>query len=370
MENDRARQPGRPGPEAAPGAGAEGPLAIIDRLSIMAFTDRGEQLAKRIAALVRRQNIHARVDVNRVTDLKKSALAAFKTGNTLLFVGAVAIAVRAIAPLLKSKTSDPAVLVVDELGRFVIPILSGHIGGANSDAKALAEAIGATPVITTATDINGVFSIDTFATENGYVIVNPDAIKLVSTALLEGGTVGLCSDFEIVGQLPPQIEPSLDGNIGICISLNTQKTPFKQTLKLVPKCFHVGVGTRKGIDPSLLLDLFDETLRNLSIPIEAVATVSSIDIKKNEEAILAVTQRHRVSFVTYRVDELAEVADQFSQSAFVKETVGVGNVCEAAAYLSAKRGMIELPKIAKDGATLAIAREAWRVSFETDYDRA
>lgn len=101
-------------------------------------------------------------------------------------MGAVGIAVRAIAPHCKSKATDPAVVVLDECGRFAVPLLSGHLGGANALARALAEACGAIPVITTATDANGVFAVDEWAKAQGCAVLEPERIKLVSGALLAG----------------------------------------------------------------------------------------------------------------------------------------------------------------------------------------
>ena len=115
----------------------------------------------------------------------------FQAHSALIFVGSVGIAVREIAPHVRSKATDPAVISLDELGKFVIPILSGHIGGANALAARLADALGATPVITTATDINHRFSVDTWATCHGCAISSLAAAKQVSAAVLEGD-VPLC----------------------------------------------------------------------------------------------------------------------------------------------------------------------------------
>lgn len=120
-------------------------------------------------------------------DLRAWTALAWEASDALLFVGAAGIAVRAIAPHVASKATDPGVVVIDEAGRFAVPLLSGHLGGANELAQTVARAAGAIPVITTATDVRGVWAVDTWARRAGLAVSNPEAIKRVSARLLSGG---------------------------------------------------------------------------------------------------------------------------------------------------------------------------------------
>ena len=163
-----------------------------------------------------------------------SALTAdiFRKYEGLVFICAVGIAVRAVAPHLKSKLADPAVVAVDERGKFAVSLLSGHVGGANVLAEKIASAVGAVPVITTATDVGGKFSPDSFAKANGLHVLEPELAKTVAVAAVNGEPVGFYSDC------PWKNKPAAltdEADTGVCVSADGEKNPFKTTLHLVPR---------------------------------------------------------------------------------------------------------------------------------------
>ena len=284
----------------------------------------------------------------------------FGEKEALIFVGSVGIAVREIAPHVKSKASDPAVVVTDELGRFVIPVLSGHLGGANALAKRLAAALGAVPVITTATDINCRFSVDTFARDFGYTLSSLPLAKAVSAAVLEGD-VPVCSQFPLPDRLPAGLVPGTSGKLGIYIGCRTEQ-PFEKTLRLVPKILHLGLGCRKGTEEAAIADAVSGLLEENGIDPRAIRCAASIDLKAQEQGLLSFCAARRLPAAFYPAETLRQVAGDFTPSEFVKSVTGVDNVCERAAMVGAQTLIVK--KTARHGVTAALAAESWEVRFE------
>ena len=284
---------------------------------------------------------------------------AFSAMDALIFIGACGIAVRGIAPYAASKKTDPAVLCIDEKLQFVIPLLSGHIGGANDLARRLAAALDAFAVITTATDVNGRFAADAWAAKNGCAISSMPLAKRVAAEILERD-VPLVSEFPIVGTLPGGIAKGRTGALGILIGIRTD-SPFEETLRLVPRLLHVGIGCRKGISAAAVETAVETVFSAHHLDLNAVKGIYSIDLKQREEGLLAACAAHGWPAAFYTAEELKAVAGEFSESPFVQGVTGVGNVCERAALLGADELLVK--KTAVDGVTVAVAAEHWEVSF-------
>lgn len=279
---------------------------------------------------------------------------AFPRDDALVFVGACGIAVRAVAPHLKDKTADPAVVVVDETGKYAISLLSGHLGGANDIAAEIAELIGAEPVITTATDLRQKFAVDDWAKRNGLWIGDMKLAKEISAAVLSGETVGVSSDFPIEGEMPMELRYASEGRIGFRISIHETPGPFEKTLHLIPRTVSVGIGCRKGIPPGAVWELFDKVLKEQKISVESVEQICSIDIKKEEAALKQLADRLGVPLVVFPAEELERADGEFTPSEFVNRITGVDNVCERTAVLGS-RGALIVKKQALNGVTIAVA---------------
>lgn len=272
------------------------------------------------------------------TDLKQWTKESFEMHLPILFIGSTGIAVRTIAPFVESKLTDSPVIVMDELGKNVIPVLSGHFGGANEIATKLATSIGANAIITTATDINNVFAVDVFASENGLKIVDKDKIKIVSSKVLKGEKLKLIQNDD-----------------GIVI----------EELHLKPKRLVLGMGCKKDKPFEDLKAFINEFYSDQELK-DNLYAICSIDVKAKEAGLIKLAQYYGAKFLTFSADELKTAPGEYQESDFVNETVGVGNVCERSAMLGAGKGATLIKnKSAKNGMTFAVARRE-NIEFELE----
>ena len=317
------------------------------KLAYLSFTAKGRQLAGRLAAALGGTAQRCGASCS----LEAWTAAHFSQSDGLVYVGAAGIAVRAIAPHLKSKTTDPAVVVVDECARYAIPILSGHLGGANDLARAIGRVCGALPVLTTATDVNGVFAVDEWAKRQNCLVLNPERIKTVSAKLLAGGTVTVQSSWPIAGQPPRNVCQTEDRGADVLLDIHPGTG---EKLHLVPRIAVLGVGCKKNVSFQRLETALATFLDRTGVCEQAISAVASIDLKKEEPGLLDFCAAHGWPLKTYPAEQLREVEGQFTPSAFVKGVTGVDNVCERSAVL-ASGGTLCQGKTAGDGITMALA---------------
>lgn len=295
----------------------------------------------------------------------------------ILFIGSVGIAVRIISPLVTDKFLDSPVMVMDEGGRNLIPILSGHIGGANELARMVASKIGATPVITTSTDVHNVYSIDVFAQKNSLRIINRNAIKIVAQKFISKKEIWLKipRNFALGDETIPESiviayeDEQLSCDVQIVLSDKEAEEALKENpdmLILIPRKYCVGIGCKKGKSFEELNEFVKSSLGGLDGNyLDNIAAFSSIDIKKNEIGIMNLAQFYHVCYKTFSCGELeiteAGEGQEFDSSDFVKDVTGVDNVCERAAVACAnlmgatKNSSLTVKKLVKDGMTLAVA---------------
>ncbi|MBR4395411.1 MAG: cobalamin biosynthesis protein [Eubacteriaceae bacterium] len=336
-------------------------------IAVFAYSKKGCETAKRVMELLPDDSVSAYA----ASRLKEDGFGTiphnskefygewFSWADAMIFVGACGIAVREIAPHVRDKRTDPAVIDIDELARFVIPILSGHIGGANDLAYRIATALGSTPVITTATDINAKFAVDSWAVKCGYKIGNMTAAKMVSARILETD-IPITSDFPIAGNLPNGLVLGESGDIGIYVGYKDKK-PFKMTLSIFPQIMHLGIGCRRDISHTAVEEAVMAVMEANGLDMRAVKSVSSIDIKADEQGLITFCQKNTLPFVCYSAEDLMTVQGDFSRSEFVESVTGVDNVCERSALMGADELIVK--KTALNGVTVAAAIEKTEVKF-------
>lgn len=380
-------------------------------LSIISFTEKGAHLSLKLLDMLSEEGenawLYTKCSKYRDGSINKGlryvysntdewAKVQMSAKNELLFIGACGIAVRAIAPWVANKLYDSPVLVMDELGTYVIPILSGHVGGANELAVKIGEMTGSIPVITTATDLNKSFAVDIFAKKNYLYIENKNGIAKVSSKVLRGEKISIAIEplghaisepetLETEENKTEKVETVKAGKQAeqdnrftnqieivdfppkqpIDVIITSQKQDYNASLILRPKEYVLGMGCKRDKEPEKIAGYIDQTLTALGISKNQVYAICSIDKKRDEAGFLQWSSLERIPFITYSAEELEDVEGDFEVSQFVKSQVGVDNVCERAALKGCgEGGELVYRKHASDGMTIAVAKRDWRVSFD------
>ncbi|WP_251860193.1 cobalt-precorrin 5A hydrolase [Clostridium sp. Marseille-Q2269] len=342
-------------------------------------------------------------------NLKEIVEKAFANYEAIIFISSTGIAVRAIAPFIKSKDKDPAVIVIDSTGKYVISLLSGHLGGANELTENIAKILEAEPVITTATDNLNIKAPDIIAKENDLVIEDLKKAKDISALLVNGEKVAFVDEENLVG-FPKGYIHNIEDAKGVvlvtskdnvekylinkarALYLNKfngdnseeknikdyKKTKLrlkhwkmednnkyllqnqslnlnlKSTLKLVRKNIVLGIGCKKNYDENEMRENVIRTLKEENIDLNSVNSIVSVEIKKDEKALIELSKFLNCPLIIYNIEELKKVEHKFKGSDFVRKTIGVGSVCEPCIEL--KGGKIIKEKQKLNGMTLAIGK--------------
>ena len=353
-------------------------------ITVVAITRRGVETALKIKEALdkagEKSTVYApkKYSQNGVVPLDKKFADFIKDNysavDALVAVMATGIVIRSVAPLLESKLTDPAVVGVDATGKFVISLLSGHYGGANDLARTIAKGIGATAVITTASDVTGKMSADEIAKNLHLTIQNPESLVAVNAAIVNGDRVivvlvgnikiqiDAVSCYEIKkaenGAQALEIINQYDAGIIITqksLSITNFVTPFTilKTKKIV-----VGLGARKESTVESMIEAVDKALEGIHLPLERVDCFATVDIKKTSRPMVEAVEQLGAPLEFLSVDALRSLkhVDLSPDSAMVQEKIGVGGVCERAALIAAgKNSKLLLKKTILNGVTVAVA---------------
>lgn len=392
--------------------------AGIRRVLLITCSVRGyatmQKLAKKLenisgAEIIAKVKCEALPEVSMKETVKACVDEYFEQVDAIVFVTASGIAVRSVAEHLTHKSKDPAIVCMDECSKHVISLVSGHAGGANALTQMLADVMWATPVITTATDVEGQFSIDDYAREHNLVVTDWAKAKAISAEVLATGAkpvwvdeaevsqeeeknaCEICKEQKSTGIDVGKIENDGCGNrvdgcenridgcknrVDACENgldvLKLQIGSYQvvitpqdvsvdaQTLQLIPRCIVAGVGCKKGMPVDKIEHAVQEAFAKADLRIEALCAVASIDLKKEEVGLQEFCEIRNVPFETYAAEELQAVLGTYSASEFVSGVTGVDNVCERSAVKYASehaknQGELLLGKQAYGGVTVALA---------------
>lgn len=353
-------------------------------IAIIALTKKGVETATKISAALNKLEIKNSLfspeqcapcgTMSLDMRLDEFVKEIFGKVDAIIGVMATGIIVRAVAPCLKSKLTDPAVVCVDVSGRFVISLLSGHYGGANELTRIIAREIGAIPVITTASDVMGKMSVDEVARLLHCTIRNPGSLVAVNSALVNGKRVGLVvvGDVKIsanmifgydikhantVKEVAALLKNFDAGAIITEEPVSTANLPKPVTI-LTPKKITVGVGARKNASASEIVAAVNSALARVDLPLERVDRLATVDIKKASRSMVSAAEKLGLPIDFVSVEALRSVRHEglSPDSRLVEEKIGVGGVCERAALITAgKNANLILKKMKLSGVTVAVA---------------
>jgi len=344
--------------------------SVPEKICIWAITPGGIPLGIRIHRHFSRSDLMISTGAMSGNELPGEAVLFKKLGPALaeqftrydahICLFSTGIAVRLLAPLLVSKLHDPAVVVMDDKAMHVISLVSGHLGGANELAHRVAAVTGARPVITTATDVNDLPSIDMIAKTCGLSIDNPDQIKTVNMAFLKKEMVGLLDPLPcLTNAIPRQFwaDQEKEGKKRVVIQCSDRMFPVpRETLVLRPRSLVAGMGCNRGTSEKELLALLTSSFQDLGLSLKSLAALATTEVKADEPGLLSLAETLNVPLRFYDKDTLNSVENIQNPSKMVEKHLGVKSVCEAAAILASHSGRLVVPKIKKGNATLAVAR--------------
>jgi len=344
------------------------------KYSYFAVTREGQALAMRL-----REKFKG--ELQPISEMK----AAYGKKDVLVFIMATGIVMRLLAPLIESQATDPVVLVIDQKGKYVIPVLSGHLGGANDYAEEMAAFLGAQAVITTATDLCQVLSFEKVASNNNLHIENLPALKQVSALLLQGASVELHTDHEIdwesleldrnslrILHYDPEDERAILRGYQMCakedtaaVFLTTRALNMREDgtyppniLILRPRDIVVGIGCRSLVNEEYVYHALQTALGRQNLPESAICKLATTPLKAKEPAVISLSEKLGVSVELIDAEDIRKVEYLFIQSPFIQQVTTVGNISAPCAYLGSGKGrMLMVRTTFPGGVTLAIAQE-------------
>ncbi len=270
--------------------------------------------------------------------------------KTILFIMASGIVVRSIAPYIKTKDVDPGVLVMDEEGNFVTSLLSGHLGGANTACEKIAEAVGAVPVISTASDVSGSTAVDTIAIAIKGKMDSLEKAKQVTSLIVGGKKVNL--------KLPENVVLGESNSAGVIVLSNRKELKISQ---IIPQNIVVGIGCRRGTTKESIIEAVEKSMDEANLHMDSIRIFATVDLKGDEEGLLEAVKYYNKEIAVISREEILPIENDFEGSDFVKKSIGVKSVSAPCALLASKsKGQFITEKMRHNGITVSLYEEEIR----------
>lgn len=340
------------------------------KIAILSISKNGKALGLKIKKKISNAHLYyVKKDVVEDEDnviyinkkLKEFVPKIFGKYDYIIFIMASGIVVRTIAPLIKNKFSDPAILVSDEKGKNIISLLSGHMGGANEMTLYISNLLNSNPVITTATDVNNKSSLDMIAKKlNAHIYDFRNKVLKINSMLVNDEVVNLFidGDYDIDTRGFNICKRDEINNLDEVVVISNKKNLNlinNNILKVVPKNIVIGIGCRKNMDKEYMINSLSDFLHEQNIDINSIKEIGSIDVKKNEEALINLSIYLNVPFKIFTAEEISKVEHLYEKSDWVKQNVGVHSVAEPVAHLLSDGNLI-IKKHKYNGITFSVGR--------------
>lgn len=329
------------------------------KIAIISVTDKGKSLSQKLKNILDKDSTVILTDIY-YKNVKKSMPLLFDKYDAIIGIMASGILIRSIAPLINSKITDPAILNIDENGKYVISVLSGHMGGANKLTVKIANLINSEAIITTATDVNHKLGIDTIANDLFLDIKNPQSIVNFNKAILKDKKIIIQTNDKFIEDYISK--NTLEINLLIENNNNLKQDEIivvcnDSILKLHKRKIVFGIGCRRNKSSKDILTAIEQSLRDLNLPLSRIDLLTSAEIKKDEKGLLELSEKLKIPIHFVELDKLKLFkSDVVQESKFVKSKFGIIGVCEPSALISAGfDSQLIYKKTAYDGVTISIA---------------
>lgn len=330
-------------------------------ITIFSYSKSGKEIGEKLKEFLACDHFNSSEIDFKIKDYLKDN---WQSKEAFIFISSTGIAVRMIKDFIISKDVDPAILVIDDTGKNVISLLSGHLGGANELTRKVADYLGGNPIITTSTDNHNIEAVDEFSRKNGYLLTNTKDILPISKLMLEGKKIGFYSEInKVINYKNIKVLSSLEDLKdldGLIVVSNKRERQFSlPSIWLYPKNINLGIGCRKDTSGQAIIEFVIEELDKLGLSTNSISKIGSVEAKRNEAGIQEAADYFKVEKIIFSNEEIKTVEDKFSKSDFVKATIGVYSVAEPSAYLLGGKMILNRQK--KNGITLAISvEERWK----------